>query len=80
MDSYLTREKLRLLGDTCYDAKLFKQFASEHIQSFKMKTIYELGLEVKTTEWLMDMFKDISHSGSILNFFKCVDKLINRTV
>ena len=45
-----------------------------------MKTIYELGLEVKTTEWLMDMFKDISHSGSILNFFKCVDKLINRTV
>lgn len=77
VDSYLTREKLNLLGDKSYRSRFFKAYAIQNLQFFKAKLFYEIGLEVKTTEWLMDMFKDISSSDSILSFFKCVDQLIN---
>ena len=87
LDFYITDEKLKVLGESYFKSKTFREFKSRTFQSHRSKSVYQVGIEASTSEWLMEVFAVISQSGSTVSglkahikMFNCVNQILNKII
>jgi hypothetical protein len=70
IDLYLNNEKLSILKRHEYRSENFHNFLQENFLDTKQRGHYVFGTIMSTTDWLIEMFHEISHSK---NYFKMYD-------
>lgn len=77
---YINEEKYRIIGEYQYRSKAFRKFSRDNLQFYNTKSIYQIGMEANTNEWLLEKFQHIALSGSYFKMFKCVDNLLDKII
>ncbi|RNA41963.1 TATA box-binding -associated factor RNA polymerase I subunit B [Brachionus plicatilis] len=78
VESYLTEEKLNIIGLKHFKSKGFKQFVTETIDPVKLRGRYVLGLETSTLDWLIEVFSHIAQTKTFFQMFNFVIKLLKK--